>query len=395
MLPINILRKVRMADFANGKIQAYAGPKELGAPDNLEEVIIKFINGSKSSLDVAVQELDSEPIAQSLLDAIWRGVSINIVLEQDYLTREKHRKAVPEQSESLEEATYRVQWSEYRRPKDAKTNRDILTALLRNGINAKADFNPKIFHQKFIIRDYRKSKKKTSAVLTGSTNFTHTGTHKNLNNIVIFHDHSICKVYKDEFDEIQSGTFGELNERHKKKPKTFNIDGVPVRILFAPDDAPELEIIKQMLKCEKRIDFAIFTFSGSSGIDDAMTILKDAKRDIKGAIDPVQGKHWWSATDWLHNKGIKVYLPKKVSGFGKLHHKLIVIDNNIVIAGSMNYTAPANDYNDENIFIIGSPFDLPPDKGGPVNHTFCAEIAGFFRKEIERIIQNSDLYKSS
>ena len=30
-----------MADFANGKIQAFVGPQELGAPDNLEQVIVE------------------------------------------------------------------------------------------------------------------------------------------------------------------------------------------------------------------------------------------------------------------------------------------------------------------------------------------------------------------
>ena len=71
----------------------------------------------------------------------------------------------------------------------------------------------------------------------------------------------------------------------------------------------------------------------------------------------------------------------------------MVIDSVIVIAGSMNYTAPANDFNDENIFVIGNPFkDLPKSKGGPVDLVKCAEIANYFRREINRIIDNSDKY---
>ena len=64
-----------MTDFADGKIQAFVGPEELGAPDNLEAEIVNFIGGAKQSLDIAVQELDSEPIAQAILEARWRGVS--------------------------------------------------------------------------------------------------------------------------------------------------------------------------------------------------------------------------------------------------------------------------------------------------------------------------------
>jgi len=79
-------------------------------------------------------------------------------------------------------------------------------------------------------------------------------------------------------------------------------------------------------------------------------------------------------------------------GIGKLHHKLMVIDDSIVIAGSMNYTRPANEFNDENIFVIGSPFDLPDNKGGRVKHDECKAIANYFRKEIDRIIEDSSRY---
>ena len=50
---------------------------ELGAPDDLEQVIVDFIGGAKQSLDIAVQEIDSEPIAQAILDARWRGVAVD------------------------------------------------------------------------------------------------------------------------------------------------------------------------------------------------------------------------------------------------------------------------------------------------------------------------------
>lgn len=41
-----------------------------------------------------------------------------------------------------------------------------------------------------------------------------------------------------------------------------------------------------------------------------------------------------------------------------------MIDNRVVVAGSMNYTQPANLYNDENVFVIGSPYALSRSKGG-------------------------------
>ena len=382
-----------MAIFADGKIEAFAGPAELGAADNLEDVLIEFIDGARHALYIAVQELDSEPVAQAVINARWRGVDVRMIVEQDYLAGDRIPKVTPGPGETEAEAVKRTQWEESRRPATVKTNRDILAALLRNCVDVKADYNPKIFHQKFIIRDYQGKNRATSAVLTGSTNFTVTGTHRNYNHIVIFHDYRICKAYLLEFDEIRSGNFGALNLREKNIPGTYNLKGVPVRILFAPDDTPELEIVKQMLKCSGRLDFSIFTFSSSSGIDDAMAMLRAAGREIRGVFDPVQGRRDWAATHWLHDAGIRVYFPRKETGFGKLHHKLIVIDDAIVVGGSFNYTAPANDYNDENIFVIGSPYDLPSGKGGPVDHAECARITAFFRSAIDQIIAKSDPYR--
>ena len=384
-----------MAVFAGGKIECFVGPTDLGGPDDLERAIVDFIGGANKSLDIAVQEIDSRPIAEAILGAALAGVRVRMFLEQDYLQAGKTPAVKPESGETYDQARQRTWWQERRQGKTSKTNRDILAAFLRCGIDVKADLNPKIFHQKFIIRDHGSGAGKTRALLTGSTNFTKTGVHSNLNQVIIFHDARICETYSREFEEIRQGTFGRLRSREEPEARTINLNGVPVRILFAPDHSPELEIIKQMLKCEQRLDFAIFTFSGSSGIDDALGILRSAGREIRGVFDPSQGRQFWSATKWLHHRGIDVFMPNRANfanRFGKLHHKLMVVDSSIVISGSMNYTAPANLYNDENIFVIGSPYDLPKSKGGPVDHQACREIAEFFRAEIDRIIGKSDRY---
>lgn len=387
-----------MTAFAQGKIEAFCGPTELGAPDDLEQVIIDFIRGAKKNLDIAVQELDSKPIAQAILDAAFKGVRIRMFMEQDYLCAADPPKPKPKAGQTARDARLEVQWEESRQPKTLKTNRDILAALLRCGVDVKADLNPRIFHQKFIVRDYRNGKSLgKTGLLTGATNFTATGTHKNLNHVILFHDYRVARAYSAKFEELMSGTFGALRSREGILPKTINIKGVPVRVLFAPDDHPELEIIKQMLKARARLDFAIFTFAGSSGIDDALIMLHLAGIDIQGVLDAMQGGQDWVTTHWLHDEGIEVFLSDrhKLPGLGKLHHKLMVIDDDIVIAGSMNYTAPANEYNDENIFVLGNPYDLSKNEGGPVDHLECKAIAAFFRNEIERIVANSTRFKPS
>ncbi|HEX6388919.1 MAG TPA: phospholipase D-like domain-containing protein, partial [Solirubrobacteraceae bacterium] len=246
-----------MASFAQGKIEAFVGPRELGAADDLEQVIVAFIEGAKESLDIAVQELDSEVIAQALIDARWRGVSVRAFLEQDYLLSPKLPKATPRRNEAPADALRRVQWEELRQPPERKTNRDIAAALLRSNIDFKSDYNPAIFHQKFVIRDYRGRAMRTSALLTGSANWTQTDCHTNLNHVIVFHNAKVCAEYQREFDEIRGGSFGR--RQHGNVPTATNIGGIPVKILFAPDHTPELEIVKQMLRAEQRLDFAIFT----------------------------------------------------------------------------------------------------------------------------------------
>jgi len=344
-----------------GKVEFYAGPKAVGAPDDLEAIIVKFINGANKRLEIAVQELESEPIAKAIIEArLKRKVLVKLVTEHDYLRRPGAKAG-----------------SDPWKPGGKnESNRKINNALLRANIDIKSDYNTSIFHQKFIVRD-------RESVLTGSTNFTPTGTDNNLNHIVIVRDKSVAKIYSKEFKEISQGHFGKRNEGHDPAPKDVVVSNVPIRVLFAPDHNPEMEIMKQMLKARKRIDFAIFTFAKSSGIDDTMIRLRDLNMPIKGAFDGQQGAQDWAAIPALKAKKVKLSAVHKGNGIGKLHHKLMVLDDEVIIAGSFNYTKPANTLNDENIIILG---DL--DATSNTQKTAQKKLATFARQEIERIITN-------
>jgi phosphatidylserine/phosphatidylglycerophosphate/cardiolipin synthase-like enzyme len=376
-----------VAAFANGKIEAYVGPQELGAADNLEQVIVDFLHGARTSLDIAVQELDSEPIAQAILDARWRGVSVNLFLEQDYLRsplRGKPPKApAPKPGETPEQALKRVQWDEDET--DLAANRRILAALLRSDVEVKGDFNPQIFHQKFVLRDYRNGRATSPgnpALLSGSANFTLTDTHRNLNHVFVFRSSSVCRQYELEIEQLKLGRFGR--EIHGDVPKVFDLGGIPTKVLFAPVHTPELEIMKQMLKGEHEVCFAIFTFAGSSGIDDTMLSLARGGMTITGAVDRGQAAQGWAAPKTMSDPRISLFQPTKASGVRKLHHKLMVIDERIVVAGSFNYTEPANDYNDENIFVLGSVDQV--SHGVAVAAQPVEDLARYMKAEIQRII---------
>lgn len=348
-----------------GSLELYMGPRtdSINGPDNLENAINGFISGARQELYVAVQELEHKPIAETLIKAKQRGVRVRIILEGHYLSV----------TEALDDP-----WSE---GGENMHNREVFAALLRAKIEVISDLNPKIFHQKYIVRDPESSR---AAVLTGSTNFTPTGIGQNLNHVVIMHGKRMAEQYKKEFDETWTGTFGAIRERHDPKPKCYKIAGVSVKVLFAPDHSPEMEIMKQMLKARQRVDFAIFTFAErSSGIDDTMIALRWADIPVRGVLDRRQGNQTWAATRPLAENGVELWWPMTGSGVRKVHHKLVVIDGQVVVAGSFNYTGPANALNDENIIVVG---DL--DEENAESRTKQRRFANYALREIDRIIND-------
>lgn len=365
-----------------GGIELFVGPTVLGGADDLDKVVRDFVDGAKQSLLIAVQELDSPAIARAVLAAAARPkvpvnkrdkfVDVRVILEGDYLTEVK-AAADPFAPGGANEV-----------------NRTLHSALLRARIDVITDLNPEIFHQKFVVRDAGTD---NAAVLTGSTNFTLTDTGmntpdgkslvagNNLNHVLVLRGRTVTDQYLAEFDRLRAGTFGAMHERVEPSPRELRIGKVRVKPLFAPRHGPEMEIMKQMLKARKRIDFAMFTFAKSSGIDDTMIRLVGKDLPIRGVVDRDQGGQAWAASAGIVAAGVRLYENKPGTGVRKVHHKLMTIDDQLVIAGSFNYTAPATTLNDENIVVIG---DL--EETDPVALANQRLIAEFARAEIDRII---------
>lgn len=356
---------------AVGGLELYTGPKMLGAADDLDAVVCEFIGGARHTLDIAVQELDSRSIAAAILAARARGVRVRLILEGDYLVESRPLSDPWSTSGEYEE------------------NRAIYGAMLRGRVDVVTDLNPAIFHQKFAVRDVGRP---SAALLTGSANFTRTdtgtnplvsgfGAGNNLNHVAVLHGQSAAGQYLEEFERMRSGTFGALHERQEAAPREFRLGRMRIKPLFAPRHGPEMEIMKQMLKAAHRIDFAMFTFAQSSGIDDAMERLVGGGMHIRGVLDRAQGAQAWAATQPLKAAGVELFVNAAGTGVRKVHHKLMVLDERVTIVGSFNYTAPATTLNDENIIVLG---DL--EESSPTAEAAQQAIAGFALAEIDRII---------
>ena len=99
-------------------------------------------------------------------------------------------------------------------------------------------------------------------------------------------------------------------------------------------------------------------------------------------LDRGQGVQKWAATQPLKAAGVQLFENKPGTGVRKVHHKLMVIDERLVIAGSFNYTAPATTLNDENIIVLGDLEETDRDRrGGPTPDRRRSRSA-----EIDRII---------
>lgn len=104
-------------------IELYTGPRVLGAPNDLDQVVRDFVSRARKSLLIAVQELDSRSLAEAILAAAASGVGAQVILEGDYLV-----ESPPSDDPWIAGGAN-------------ETNRAIHAAMLRAGIDVITDLN--------------------------------------------------------------------------------------------------------------------------------------------------------------------------------------------------------------------------------------------------------------
>ena len=100
----------------------------------------------------------------------------------------------------------------------------------------------------------------------------------------------------------------------------------------------------------------------AGGDDGAVSV---AGVDVAGVFEKVGSETEASELRTLMCRSVPV---KQDGNSGFLHHKVIVVDERIVITGSMNYSTNAEENNDENVIIIDN-----------------AEIARLYLQEFDRV----------
>jgi len=119
-------------------------------------------------------------------------------------------------------------------------------------------------------------------------------------------------------------------------------------VYFSLYDDPEAVIINNIDGAEEFINVAMYTFTD---IEIAQAILEARDRgiDIKILLDRSQVKAKYSRSRYFVQNNLEVRIS---SNSYIMHNKFAVIDNEIVITGSYNWTASAGERNDENLLVI-------------------------------------------
>jgi phosphatidylserine/phosphatidylglycerophosphate/cardiolipin synthase-like enzyme len=200
----------------------------------------------------------------------------------------------------------------------------------------KSDTRSAFMHNKFCILDDK--------VVTGSTNPTIRGTTTNNNNLLIIRSKLLTKNYEDEFNAMWNDDFGRDGQ---VQHPIISLNNKKVENYFCPEDECEAQVLKTLDKANTSVHFMTFSFT-SDLIGDKLLELNNKGMQISGVFEKSQ-KSKYSEFEKLRRADINVLWD---SNPATMHHKVFIIDKEIVITGSYNPTNNGNKNNDENILII-------------------------------------------
>ena len=124
----------------------------------------------------------------------------------------------------------------------------------------------------------------------------------------------------------------------------------PVNVYFSPKGGCTNAIINEIEQAKTEIRVQAYSFT-SAPI--AKALLKAHKRgiNVQVILDKSQKSQKYTSATFLINSGIPTYIDSK---HAIAHNKIMIIDKEIVITGSFNFTKAAEEKNAENLLIITS-----------------------------------------
>jgi len=124
-----------------------------------------------------------------------------------------------------------------------------------------------------------------------------------------------------------------------------------IDVYFSLVDDPEGAIIEQLNKAGKSIDIAMYYFTDRN-LANAVIDAHNRGVRVRVYLDKDQKEAKYSKSRYLAKHGVTILYS---SNSYLMHHKFAVIDNEVVITGSYNWTASAGERNNENLIVIRDP----------------------------------------
>ena len=279
----------------------------IGNSYSLEKRLVDRIGAAAVRVDAALYDLDAAPVADALIEAHKRGVKVRVVTETDNIA-------------------------------DSEIGR-----LQDIGIPVSDDKDPRsLMHHKFIVIDEQ-------YVWTGSYNTTYNGAYKNSNNVILIDSALVAYNFTQEFRELFLDVqVGKPSGAFVAYPQVTLNDGTQIFTYFSPDGDTISPLLKAIRSAEKSIHFMAFAFTHDA-LGTAMRDSFAAGIEVRGVFEERQTDTPYSEYKAMKAAGLPVVLDKTK---GTMHHKVIVVDSDIVITGSYNFSKNAEKHNSENLLII-------------------------------------------
>ncbi len=304
-----------------------------GGPD---AQLASAIEAARYSVDMAIYKLDLWSLRDALLDAHRRGVVVRLVVESDYADEEE------------------------------------IQALATRDIPIREDQHDSLMHHKFTVIDGYE-------VWTGSMNYSVNGAYRHNNNLLRIRSYQLAANFTREFEEMfLEGRFGGLSRQDTPYPVIDYSDG-RMEVYFSPDDGVEAHLVDVLNEAEARIDMLAFSIT-SDAIGEALLDAADRGVAVRLVVEQDQANNTGSEVERLQEAGIPVQLDRNPNS---MHHKVILIDGEIVITGSYNFSWSAEAFNDENVIILYDP-GLAADYLVEFNRIFDQSIGATDGRESER-----------
>jgi len=267
--------------------------------DNCTLKLIELINNSKISIDCSIYDIDDSSISDALIEKKNKGLQVRLVT--DYI--------------------------------QAATKASMIGKLKVADINViVSPESSSIMHNKFCVFDKK-------IVWVGSFNFTINDAHRNNNNVLIVNDKEVAELYSNKVNSFFEGVFSQDINPSIQINRIGNGE-----FYFCPEDNCSTHVLSLINDSNLSIECMFYSFT----LDQAGDSIIQKNISKRFIFEKTQESDY-SEYSKLKNAGVSVLLDLNPQN---MHNKFCIIDNKIVLTGSMNLSVNGTQKNDESLVFI-------------------------------------------